>query len=96
MKAAVVLSILLLQKHSFKSKAKEHSTYLERNLNFWLEGYLNELLSEGRKIQQVKLRRYRYKYLAHLFANLIFEGKTKAAIHLLTEQVKGRGASFQW
>ena len=42
-KAAIVLSILLLQKPSSTSKAKEHSNCLDRCLRKWLDGDLNEL-----------------------------------------------------
>ena len=52
MKAAIVLPTLLLQKPSFKSKVKEHSVCLDRRLNTWLNGDLNDLLLEGRTIQQ--------------------------------------------
>lgn len=92
MKAAIVLPILLLQKPSSKSKAKEHSNCLERRLRTWLDGDLNDLVSEGRTIQRRIPKSYPgdgQKRLARSFANLMFEGKTKAAIRLLTEDVKG-------
>ena len=92
MKAAIVLPILLLQKPSRKSKAKEHSTCLERRLSTWQDGDLNDLLLEGRTIQ----RRIPALHpadgcarLARSFANLMFQGKTKSAIRLLTEETKG-------
>ena len=52
LKAAVLLPILLLQKPTRRSKAKVHSSCLERRLNTWLRGDLDELLKEGRTIQQ--------------------------------------------
>ena len=52
MKAITVLPILLLQKPSAKSKAKEHSAFLERCLDTWLNGDLSDLLLEGRTIQR--------------------------------------------
>ena len=92
MKAAVVLPILLLQKPSAKSKAKDHSACLQRRMITWLDGNLNDLVSEGRTIQQ-HFHKSRQKYseqrLARSFANLMFEGKTKAAIRLLSEETKG-------
>ena len=51
MKAAIVLPILLLQKPSHNSKAKEHSACLERRLKTWQNGDLSDLLLEGRTIQ---------------------------------------------
>ena len=50
MKATIVLPILLLQKPSRKSKAKDHSACLERRLSKWHGGDLNDLLLEGRTI----------------------------------------------
>ena len=38
----------------------------------------------------VSLNHNHNKRLARSFANLMFEGKTKAAIHLLMEEAKGR------
>ena len=92
MKAAVVLPILMLQKPSSKSKVKEHSTCLERRMKCWLDGDLKDLLSEGRTIQRripKSSTRDNEQRLARSFANLMFEGKTKAAIRLLTEQARG-------
>ena len=91
MKAAVVLPTLLLQKPSSKSKAKEHSACLDVWLSTWLDGNLNDLLLEGRTIQQHIPKSQpedSQKRLARSFANLMFEGKTKAAIRLLTEEAK--------
>ena len=52
LKAAIVLPILVLQKPSAKSKAKEHSVCLERRMKTWQEGDLCDLLLEGRTVQQ--------------------------------------------
>ena len=93
MKAAIVLPILLLQKPSSKSRAKEHSACLERHLRTWLDWNLNDLLFEGRTIQRHIPRSNpedSQKQLARSFANLILQAKTlKAAIRLLTEETKG-------
>ena len=51
MSAAIVLPILLLQKPHQRSKAKEHTSCLTRRLESWLKGDINELLNEGRTIQ---------------------------------------------
>ena len=80
MKADIVLPILLLQKPSSKSKAKDHSSCLERRIRSWQDGDLNDLLSEGRTIQrsipESSLGDSR-KHLAHSFDDLMFEGKLK-------------------
>ena len=65
---------------------------LDRRLRTWLDGDLNDLLLEGRTIQRHIPKSHpedSQKCLARSFANLMFEGKTKAAIRLLTEDAKG-------
>ena len=52
MKAAMTMPALLLQKPSSRSKAREHATHLERHMKLWLEGKLDDLMHEGRTIQQ--------------------------------------------
>ena len=50
LKTITVMSVLL-QKAHFKSKPKDHSSCLERCLQSWSEGDLNNLLLEGRILQ---------------------------------------------
>ena len=50
-KAIMVMSSLLLQKSSQKSKSKDHLTALERRLELWESGEVMELLKESDKIQ---------------------------------------------
>lgn len=61
-------------------------------MNTWLDGDLSDLLLEGRTIQR-RIPKSNpedsQKRLSRSFANLMFQGKTKAAIRLLTEEVKG-------
>ena len=88
LKATVVLPILMLQKPSAKSKTKEHITCLERRLTTWQNGDLQDLILEGRTIQQripKPTTKSSRKHLARSFANLMFKGNTKAAIRLLTD-----------
>ena len=92
LKAATLMPILLLQKPARKSKAKDHITRLERRLDTWREGDLNELLREGRTIQQRISKTspsFNNEQISRSFANLMFQGKTKAALRLLSEQSKG-------
>ena len=51
LKAATVFPILLLQKPSKRSKTKNHKC-LERRLASWSNGDLEELVREGRTLQQ--------------------------------------------
>ena len=91
LKATVVLPILMLQKPSAKSKTKEHITCLERRLTTWQNGDFQDQILEGRTIQQripkptTKSSCKHQGNLARSFANLMFKGNTKAAIHLLTD-----------
>ena len=47
---------LMLQKPSSKSKAKDHSRYLEKRLKYWHAGDMKSLMAENREIQK-KLKR---------------------------------------
>ena len=62
-------------------------------MELWTNGKINKLLVEGHSIQQ---RLYTAKQSSHTdsrlacsFSNLIFQGKTKAAICLITENNRG-------
>ena len=94
MKAAMTMPALLLQKPNAKSKAKEHTSHLERRLKLWLDGKLDELLYEGRTIQQRLTRRMPPQQksddqTARTFAKLMMEGKVRAALRLVTEGNNG-------
>ena len=92
LRAAIVLPILLLQKPHRKSKAKEHAACLDRRPRLWKEGNLNDLTLEGRTIQShlPKFNPFMAKQnLSRSFANLMFVGKTKAALDLLSQGQKG-------
>ena len=52
LKAPTVLPILLLQKPNKRSKTKDHTKCLERRLASWSNGDLEELVREGRTLQQ--------------------------------------------
>ncbi len=91
--ALTVAAILLLQNPHHKSKSKDHISCLERRLKLWKDGDFTELLKEGRALQHRLPKRLPSKkseeHLAWSFANLMFEGKTKAALQLLSNQGKG-------
>ena len=88
-KAATVFPILL-QKPSKRSKTKNHKC-LERRLASWSNGDLEELVREGRTLQQ-RLPRdgsaTANTNLAHSLTNLIFKGKCKAALDLISNAEK--------
>ena len=92
LKATIVLPILLLQKPSRISKTKDHVKCLERRLQHWLNGDLEELTREGRTIQQRLPKGGHARAspnLAQTFSNLMFKGKCKAALDLLSDSGKG-------
>ena len=87
-----MLPILLLQKPSRTSKTKQHITLLERRLRLWSNGDLDELVREGRTIQQRLPKNGPTKAnsnIARSFSNLMFTGKCKAALDLLSREEKG-------
>jgi hypothetical protein len=92
LKATVVMPILLLQKPHRRSKTKDHIACLERRLQAWKEGNLNELTLEGRTIQSRLSKSDKpmaTQNISRSFANLMFAGKTKAALDLLSHAEKG-------
>ena len=93
LQAVTVMSILLLQKPARNSKLKDHATCLQRRLNTWTTGDINSLVLEGRCLQKrlpkVFPSQKQQENLARTFSNLMFMGKTSAALDLLSQ--KGRG-----
>ena len=94
LKAAIVMPILVLQKPRRNSKSREHCDCLERRMALWLGGDLNELVKEGRVIQDRLTRQHARnksqisefnQNISKSFTKLMFEGKTGAAISLLSE-----------
>ena len=86
LKMAMIMPGLLLQKPSRKSTAKQHTEYLKRRLDLWTAGKFDELMREGRSIQQ-KLKQNRkdetHEHLSKIFAKLMLQGKVHAALRLL-------------
>ena len=86
MKAVMVMPALLLQKPHPRSKARDHVSHLQRRLQLWGNGKLDELLEEGQTIQH-QLRRNpprRQEDTARTFAKLMMEGKVRAALRIVT------------
>ena len=93
LRATTVMSILLLQKPARNSKPKDNSSCLERRLQLWQVGDVNTLVLEGRCLQKRLAknlsRNRREQDLMRSFSNLMFKGKVKAALDLLTRKGKG-------
>ena len=89
LKAISVLSVLALQKPSSKPKTKELNACLERRMAAWAKGDINSLLEEGRCLQKrlpqgaAAPRPSSQQNLARTFSNLMFKGKTSAALDLI-------------
>ena len=90
LKAVTVLSILTLQKPSAKPKPKQLGACLERRMALWAKGDVAALLEEGRCLQKSLPRGTSRSStdckLARTFANLMFRGKTSAALDLLASK----------
>ena len=91
LKAAFVMPALLLQKPHKRSKAKEHSSHLERRLGLWNNGSIDALLKEGRTIQKQfgNINHKSSEDLPRAFAKLLMEGKVKKALNLLSDYSSG-------
>ena len=89
----ILPSLLLLQKPSAKSKAKDHSNSLIRRIELWKNGDIGQLLKETRNIKKklVSSKKARsMKDTSRIFAKLVMEGKLSAALKFLdTESSSG-------
>ena len=89
LKAAMLMPMLLLQKPHTASKAKEHLQCLDRRLTHWFAGEIEVLLQEAKAIQQHIPREQstpKPSRQAEDFANLMQNGKTRAALRLLSDK----------
>jgi len=79
-----------------KSKAEDHITYLERRLETWQEGDLNELLGEGRTIQQrlSKASPPFNKEKSPFIRKLVWCSRVKLRLHFAYSLNKGRSSPF--
>ena len=96
LQALMILMImlgLLLQKTSLNSKSKKNSEILKRRLSLWENGQPDQLMSEGKTIQdrlQNNDRATTNKNKEALtFARLIDEGKVNKAIKFLEKTNNG-------
>ena len=92
MKAITILQVLVLQKPSRTSKSRDHTKHLKRRMDIWKAGNLEEILLEGRCIQEhlpkPSKRRDKSK-LAKLFQNIVSRGKINKALRLLSNSSSG-------
>ena len=92
LKAVMILPALVLQKPFRESKTKDHIACIERRMIHWNQGNFGLLAQEVRSIQSRmrRMRRMRRKEnedetVTRKFTNLMMKGKTRAAMHLLSQ-----------
>ena len=87
LKVHIILPALMLQKPSKTSKSQEHCKKLEDRQAAWKDGRTDELIQECRTIQRVfsSNERRNKEGKAKTFAKFVFQGKTNAAMKLLTD-----------
>ena len=84
---------MMLQKPSSKSKAKDHTQYLDKRLKLWKAGNLNAIMAENREIQN-KLRRDQEKKQDNKeknFCRLMLIGKVSQAMKFINNDDDTRG-----
>ena len=72
----------------------EHITYIQRRLELWKKGSFVELLNEGCAIQKQLPNGSRYPKnngWTKSFADLMFQGRTRDALHLLDQVADSAG-----
>ena len=92
LKAAAIITPLLLQQPSGKPTYRDNVNHLSRRLQLWDEGNINELLNEGATIQAqltASKKAIDDTTLAKRFASMIFNNNFKGAMSLVTEKGKG-------
>ena len=89
----MVMPALLLQRPHRNSKCHDHVKCLERRLPLWHDGNILDLLNEGCSIQHRlwtnKGERSNSEDTARKFANLMFQGKVKAALRFVSDKSRG-------
>ena len=80
-----VLLPLLLQKPSLKSKNREHVKYLNKRMEWWKHGQLEELISECEAIQKRFKRSVKTKKQSDqkAFYRLMLQGQVKKALKIV-------------
>ena len=90
-KAIMVMSGLLLQKPSQKSKSKDHLTSLENRMKLWHAGEIMELLKEAETIQKDVRVSNASSIIAEIpkkFTLEMWKGNINSAMKLLTDHMQ--------
>ena len=92
-KAAAVIVPLLLQQCVGKPNYGENRRHLARRLELWEAGNIDELLREGKTIQDRLAKSAKSvsdSSLSKRFATMVFNNNLKGAVSLVTDKAKGR------
>jgi hypothetical protein len=91
--AVMTMPAPLLQRAGPKMKNSEIKKCLERRIDMWKKGQIDDLFTEAKLLQQRAADNFRISKkdedTAHSFANLIFQGKIKDALRLLSSTPSG-------
>ena len=85
----MTLPMILLQKPSSRSKAKENSMSLLRRIEWFQNGNFHRLLAECREIQRNLKPRRSSENISKTFAKQMLQGKVHAALRFLSEEANG-------
>ena len=92
LKASFLMQVLLLQKSTKTSKAKDHMMCLHKRLEHWRKGDIGTLLAEGRCIQ-AHLPNDRPKesseMIPRVFSKMMFQGNVSGALNFLSRKSSG-------
>ena len=92
LKAATVLTVLALQRPYIRSKTNLYVNCLQRRMESWSNGRVDELLAESKTIQARTFKQSNQcrsskntPSISRLFAKLMFQGKCNSAFSILVE-----------
>ena len=98
LKAVTVLIVLALQRPYSRSKGKIHTKCLQRRMDSWSKGLVDELLAEGKTIQTRAFRKSckpcgsrKSTPISRSFAKLMFQGECNASFRLLDQEQSSTG-----
>ena len=76
--------MLMLQKHFRKSKAEDHSKFLEKRLKWWIDGEFDLIFNECEAIQQkLHKSKTRKSSINKEFTELVLKGRLTRAVNLI-------------
>ncbi len=98
LKAASVMTALVLQRPYTHSKTKLHVKCLQKRIELWCKGLIEELLVEGKTIQARTFKsntthrpKGKTSSMSRSFAKLMFQGKCNSAFRLLSDEENSGG-----